>query len=140
MPELDFALLADRVSTEPGGVGYVMRGGIDTVTAPTMPTVQFLGLLFRVGFTRGECGRPHRIEVILQGEDGERLMQATSVLEPVWNEELPPHWHVNLLGGLNFPVPLPRYGLYAFEILLNDSNAKTIPLRVVPADQPSAEA
>lgn len=60
-------------------------------------------------------------------------MQATSVLEAVWNEELPPHWHVNLLGGLNFPVPLPRYGLYAFEILLNDSNAKTIPLRVVPA-------
>jgi hypothetical protein len=40
MPDLDFALLADRVSTEPGGVGYVMRGGIDTVTAPAMPTVQ----------------------------------------------------------------------------------------------------
>jgi hypothetical protein len=40
MPELDFALLAERVSTEPGGVGYVMRGGIDSVTAPRDATVQ----------------------------------------------------------------------------------------------------
>jgi hypothetical protein len=68
-------------------------------------------------------------------------MQATSVLEPAWNDDLPPHWHVALLGGLNFPIALPRYGLYAFEILINDSNAKTIPLRVVaPDDEASAEA
>ncbi len=42
VPELDFALRADRVSTEPVGVGYDMRGGIDTVTAPTVPTVQLV--------------------------------------------------------------------------------------------------
>ena len=132
MPELDFAVLADRVSTEAGGVGYLMRGGVDTVTAPAVPAVQFLGLLFRVGFTRQECGRPHRFEVVFQGEDGERLMQASSVLEPEWKDDLPAHWHLTLLGGLNFPIPLPRYGLYAFEILINDSNCKTIQLRVVP--------
>ena len=72
MPELDFAILADRVSTE-GGVGYLMRGGIDTVTAQAVPAMLMAGLLIRVGFTRQECGRPHRLEVILQGEDGQRL-------------------------------------------------------------------
>lgn len=135
MPELDFAVLADRVSTEAGGVGYVMRGGVDTVTAQAIPAVQFLGLLFRVGFTRVECGRPHRLELVFQGEDGERLMQASSVLQPAWNQDLPAHWLLSLLGGLNFPLPLPRYGLYSFELLINDSNYKTIPLRVVPGPE-----
>jgi hypothetical protein len=40
MSELDFAIPADRVPTEPGGFGYVMRGGVDTVMAPQVPTIQ----------------------------------------------------------------------------------------------------
>jgi hypothetical protein len=141
MPDLDFAILADRVSTEAQGVGYVMRGGVDTVTAPQVPFVQWVGLLFRVGFTRAECGRPHRFELIFQDEDGRRLMQAANVLEPVWQEGLPPHWNYNLLGGLNFPLPLPAYGLYSFEILLNDTNHKTLPVRVVaPSEDAAPEA
>jgi len=132
VPELDFAILAEHVSVEPGGHGYVMKSGIDTVQAPAVPTVQFVGLLFRVGFTRQECGRPHRFELIFQGVDGDRLMQASNVLEPVWREDLPLHWHYHLLGGLNFPLPLPAYGLYSFELLINDTNCKTIQFRVVP--------
>lgn len=136
MPELDFAILADRVSTEAGGVGYVMRGGVDTVTAPEVPTAQFIGLLFRVAFTRAECGRPHRFELIFQDVDGQRLMQAGSVLEPVWQETLPAHWHYNLLGGLNVALPFPNYGLYSLEILINDTNHKTLQIRVVPPAEP----
>jgi hypothetical protein len=137
VPELDFAILADRVSTD-GGVGYLMRGGIDTVTAQEVPMILPVGLLIRVGFTRQECGRPHRLEVIFQGEDGERLMQASIVLEPGWDEDLPAHWRVHVLGALNFAVPLTRHGLYSFEILINDSNVKTIHVRAVesPADPP----
>lgn len=140
MPELDFAILADRVSAEPGGVGYVMRGGIDTIGAPAVPSVQHVGLLFRVSFTHAECDRPHRFEVIFQGADGERLMQATGVLHPKWITDLPAHWRVNQLGGLNFPIPLPAFGIYSFEILVNDSNEKTIQLRVIPATPQSEPA
>lgn len=135
MPELDLALIADYVHAE-GGVAYVMRGCIDTVTAPETPTGRNVGFLFRVAFTRSECDRPHRIEVIFQAEDGERLADMQAIVEPEWNEELPPHWKVKLLGAFNLGIPLPRYGLYAFEVLINDSHCKTIELRVVAPPRP----
>jgi hypothetical protein len=136
LPELDFALIADYVSAE-NGVAYVMRGAIDTVFAESIPTGRLLGFLFRVGFTRNECGRPHRIEVIFQDEDGERLAQIQTVVAPEWKPDLPPGWKVNAVVSVNMPVPFPRYGLYSFEVLINDSHAKTIQLRVVqpPADE-----
>lgn len=130
MPDLDLALIADYVSVE-GGVAYVMRGCIDTVTSPDAPTARNVGLLFRVEFSRNECGRPHRIEVLFQGEDGERLMDLQTVISPEWDSTLPPHWKVKALAGLNFGIPLPRHGNYAFHVLLNDSEVKVIDLRVV---------
>jgi hypothetical protein len=134
MPELDLALIADHVSVE-GGVAYVMRGCIDTVTAPELPAARNVGLLFRVQFSRIECGRPHRIEVIFQGEDGERLMGLETVVTPEWEQSFPPHWRVKVLAGLNFGVPLPRHGNYAFHVLINDSEVKVIDLRVVAPPQ-----
>lgn len=130
MPELDLALIADYVHAE-GGVAYVMRGCIDTVVAEETPTGRNVGFLFRVGFSRSECGRQHRIEVIFQGEDGERLAHAQTVVTPQWDDALPAHWKAKLLGGLNFGIPLPRHGLYSFEVLINDTQAKAIELRVV---------
>lgn len=137
MPELDVALVADYVHAE-GGVAYVTRGCIDTVTAAAVPSVRNVGLLFRVGFAHSECGRTHRIEVLFQGEDGERLAAVDTSVRPQWSDALPPHWKLKLLGGLNFAVPLPRYGLYSFDLLINDSQAKSIDLRVVPAPQQEA--
>lgn len=66
-------------------------------------------------------GRPHRLEVIFQDEDGDRLAQITSTTEPVWDENLPAGWRVGVLFGINMGIPLPRFGLYAFEILVNDN-------------------
>jgi hypothetical protein len=34
------------------------------------------------------------------------------------------------MAGINMGVPLPRYGLYSFEVLVNDSLLKSVPLRV----------
>jgi hypothetical protein len=141
MPRLDYAVLADYVRVE-GGVAHVIAAGVDTIYAPELPTGQNLGLLFRILFTRNECGRPHRFELILQDIDGERLTHLTSVITPEWKEGVPVGWDYGLLGGLNFGIPLPRYGLYSFEILINDQNLKTIQLRVepVPAEMlPSSE-
>jgi hypothetical protein len=135
MPELDFALLSDYVRAE-GGIAHVIAGGIDTIWAPTVPTGQNIGLVFRVMFTRAECGRPHRLEVIFQDEDGSRLAQITSTVMPEWNDNQPPHWRTGLIGGLNFGVPLPRYGLYSFEMLMNDNQLKTLPLRVLERPLP----
>ena len=130
MPELDYALLCDYVRAE-GGVAHVISAGVDTVFAAEVPTGHNLGLLLSLKFTRNECGRPHRLEVIFQDEDGERLAQISGAIEPEWPEGIPPGWHSRAQAGFNLGIPLPRVGLYAFELLVNDSHAKTIPLRVL---------
>lgn len=138
MPELDFALLGDYVRVE-GGLAHVIAAGIDTVNAAHVPTGHTVGLLFRVEFTQNECGRAHRLEVIFQDEDGQRLAHLTSVVAPEWKTGLPAHWKTGLIGGFNFGVPLPAYGVYAFEIMLNDSHVKTLKLRVIPRNRPGGE-
>lgn len=137
MPVLDYAVLCDYVRAE-GGLAHVIAAGIDTVWTEDVPAGQNVGLLMRVSFTRNECGRPHRVEIIFQDEDGERLAQIMGVSEPQWPEGFPPNWRVGALVGLNFAVPLPRFGLYAFEVLVNDNHMKTIPLRVMAKEQAEA--
>jgi len=131
MPELDYAVLGDYVRVE-GGVAHIIAAGIDQISAPETPTGQNVGLLIRVRFARTECGRPHRLEVIFQDMDGTRLSQINSTTEPVWSDDLPATWRVGVLLGINFGIPLPSYGEYAFDILINDSLVKTIPLMVRP--------
>lgn len=134
MPELDYALLCDFVRAERGGPAHLVGGGIDTIYAQEVPTGHNLGLLARLTFTRAECGRPHRVEIIFQDQDGKRLTEIQGVVEPEWKEGLPPGWRTGALVGLNFGVPLPDYGVYAFEILVNDSSVKSLNLRVVPRE------
>jgi hypothetical protein len=137
VPVLDYALLCDYVRAE-GGLAHVIAAGIDTVWTQDVPAGQNVGLLMRVSFTRNECGRQHRVEVIFQDEDGERLAQIMGVVSPEWPEGNPANWRAGTVVGLNIGVPLPRFGLYAFEVLVNDSHMKTIPLRVAER-APAAE-
>jgi uncharacterized protein DUF6941 len=97
-----------------------------------VPTGQNVGLLLRVAFTRNECGRPHRLEVIFQDIDGQRLTHVTAVFTPEWNDDLPVGWPLGAQVGLNFGIPLPAYGVYSFEVLIDDANHKTLNLRVIP--------
>ena len=130
MPDLDYALLCDYVRAEQG-IAHVIAASIDTVSTTDVPTGRNVGLLIRLTFTRYECGRPHRVEVIFQDIDGERIAHIQGVLTPEWREGLPVGWRTGALFALNIGVPLPREGVYGFEILVNDHHVKTIDLRVV---------
>jgi hypothetical protein len=139
VPTLDYALLCDYVRAE-RGIAHAIAAGIDTVYAQEVPTGRNVGLLARVTFTQVECGRPHRIEIIFQNIDGERLVQVQSVVEPERDPNLPVGSPVGAMIGLNIGLPLPSFGLYAFELLINDNHVKTINLRVEqsPVDQMQA--
>jgi hypothetical protein len=130
MPKLDYALLCDFVRTQEG-LAHVIGAGIDTIHASEVPTGHNLGLLMRFTFTQGECGRPHRIEVYFRDTDGKDLAKIEAVVTPELNETLPPGWPVGLLAGLNFGVPLPDFGVYAFEIMIDDNSVDTRNLRVM---------
>lgn len=139
VPELDFAILSDYVRAE-GGVAHLIAGGIDTIGVPQVPAGHNVGLLIRLSVTRNECERPHRVEVIFQDEDGERIVQAVGTIEPKWNDSLPPGWKVGAMLALNMGLPLPKFGLYSIEILVNDSSVKSMDLRVVQSEPPLAES
>ena len=135
MPELDYAFLADYVRTDQSGVAHAIAAGVDTVYTTEVPTGRNLGLLIRLTFTQGECGRPHRVEVFLRTTDGQELVKLEGVIEPQWDPTLPAGWPVGSLVALNFGAPLPEFGVYSIEIMVDDRSAKSLNLRLVPAEE-----
>ena len=140
MPELDYALLADHVRVEQG-VAHILGAGWDGIEISELPMATNISLLMRIGFDRVECGRPHRVEVHVQDEDGTRMFHLTRTLKPEWTRQYPITWKSNEQFKLTFPLAFTRYGLYDCMILLNDSLLKTIPFIVKPlpgsaSDQP----
>ena len=131
MPELDYALLAEHVRLESPGLAHVISGGMDAIEASEMPMRISIGLLLRVSFERAECGRPHRVEVIIQDLDGRRLSHLTTTGTPTWPDGAPVTWKSKQPFAFNFSVPLSNYGMYEFVILVNDSQVKTLPYLVV---------
>ena len=134
MPEFDFGLLCEYVRTE-RGIAHVIGATIDTIGAEEVPTGVNLGLLMRLQFTRNECDRPHRLEVIVQDADGTQLVRIDTTMTPTWIEGLPAGWKTSALGGLNFGVPIPAYGEFSAEIMVNDTSVKSLPFRVIPPAQ-----
>lgn len=138
MPELDYAFMCDYARAE-GGIAHAIAAGIDTIHVPATPIGANFGLLMRVAFTRNECDRPHRVEVIIQGVDGERLAQLSGVLTPTWREGLPVGWRTGAMMAFNLGVPIPEFGEYSISIMLGDTEAKHIDFRVLETAPPNEE-
>lgn len=135
MPGLDYAFVCDYVRAE-HGLAHAIAAGIDTFFHPQVPAGSNFGLLLRATFSRNECGRNHTLEVIFQDADGERLAQIQAGVRPEWPPEHPAGWPVGALLGINMGVPIPRFGFYSLEILVNGNSVKSIPLRAVHRPTP----
>ncbi len=141
VPDLDFALIAEYVKLEQG-LAHVVAGGMDTIRTTDMPIGHNIGLLLRISFDRFECNRPHRVEVIVQDEDGGRLVGLTATGKPLWRNEWPVTWKSSQAFAFNLSLPLKRPGVHEFKILVNDSLMKTIPFLVIHAlpDMPETQS
>ncbi|MGH8909915.1 MAG: DUF6941 family protein, partial [Egibacteraceae bacterium] len=91
MAAVDYALLCDYVRVE-GGVAHIIAAGIDTIYSPKVPTGHRFGLLAGFRFVRNECGRPHRVDLILQTTDGQHLANVHAGITPEWTTEIPLGW------------------------------------------------
>ncbi len=129
MPELDYAMLAEHVRID-HGVAHILGAGWDGIEVNETPISTNVTLLVRIGFDRAECGRPHRVEVLVQDEDGTRLGHFTRTLKPEWMDGYPITWKSSEQFKFTFPLSFRRLGLYDCTILLNDSHKKTIPFIV----------
>ncbi len=141
MPDLDYAILCDYVrEDQTGGVQHIIAAGIDTVHVAEVPTGVNFGVALRVMFTRSECDRPHRLELIVQDEDGERLATVDGHVVPTWpGPDHPAHWKVGTAAALNLGVVVPRFGVYAIDVLMNDTELRSLPFRVKQGGQPDVQ-
>jgi len=132
---LDWALLANAAESPPNGLVYILGAGIDTLWRDQFPAPFGGAMVLRVLTSRLESERPHKVEVHCSDEDGQRVLQQPIVLtlppRTVYSDH--PHgWDlaanivINLAG-----VPIPRAGLYSFEILIDDQQVRTLPFRAV---------
>ncbi len=129
MPDVEVALLADYVR-EQGGVFHVVGGGFDTIMAPDVPVPVNLGLLALIAFEDDEVGEAWRIDLRLR-EREQVLFQGQTEVTPQRPDGLPEGWPVRGNIVMNLGLLMPRYAVYAFELLIADEIAKTLNLRVV---------
>jgi hypothetical protein len=135
MPVLDFMITADYVRAE-GGVLHMIAAGFETIWLPSVPALRQVGIGIRLQLTAAEARHSHEVELIFQDADGTRLTQVTGTFGPVPPEQpLPPPGRlIGVVIPFNIPVPLPKYGDYSFELLVDHVSLKSIP--VVIAEPP----
>lgn len=139
--EVDFAFLADAAEAVNGKI-YVVGGAFDTIWASNVPVVYpRLSLVMRLMFTPAEVGRKHKIEINLMEEDGKRMTSVGGDLEIGQNPEVPKGWRQGFLTSLNFAnLKFEKLGDYGFEIVVNNSSLKSVPLRIAQRIQLQAQA
>lgn len=134
MPELDFMVTADYVRVE-GGVLHMIAAGFDTMYLPAVPAVRQIGVGMRILIDVADAQQGHKLALIFQGPDGERLAEVHGRFSAVPGQPLPPEGRpYGLPAAFNLPLPIPAYGDYSLELFIDDQSAavKSITLTVAP--------
>ena len=142
--QLDFALLADAVSFTDDEKLTIVGAGVDTVVAPSLPTVHAqVVLVLRGWVSEDEARQAHRVDVVILGPDGNQVGSTSSVVKPApepaiaLGRELP-RQRIGMGAVLNMiSMPLHSYGVYRFVVSWDGEPLRTLDLLVVEAP-PSA--
>ncbi len=130
--EIDFAFLADSAEAVNGKL-YIMGGAIDTIWGKQAPLSHaHLSFVLKLIFDVAEIGRKHKLEIQIMDEDGTIITNVGGDLEmPAKNPNLPKGWRQSFSTVLNFQnLNFLKFGNYSFNVLINNSSLKSIPLRV----------
>jgi hypothetical protein len=125
------ALLGDAATAREGLLS-VLHGGVTRVNAQTYP-FQYqgsLGLIFT--FHPTEASHPHQFQILLQSEDGRRLLDLTGTLQADPAPDLQPGEEMSVPAALNFVTVLSSPGRYSFEILMDGIHQTSIAFRAMP--------
>jgi hypothetical protein len=135
MPVLDYALVCDYVRAE-GPLSHIVAANIDTILVSSVPTARNVGVVVVLKFTKDESGREHGASVRFFAPSGEQLLEATAAISVEPEEDLPEGWPVTGNLGMNIGLPLPEYGEYRFEVVIEDAVKKVMRVRVVELPPP----
>lgn len=136
---LDWALLASAAEAPPNGLVYILGAGIDTIMRDQFPTSLGGAIVLRLLATRLEAERPHKVEVHCTDEDGTPILAQPIMLTLPPRKvaaDYPHGWDlaasivINLVG-----IAIPKPGFYNFEVLIDDSQVRTLQFRAVQPPQ-----
>ncbi len=130
MPKVDFAILCNAAVARDKLIS-ILEGPIDTVITGKVPMQFPVTLAIRFLWTLGELNREHVGEILFQDQDGKQILKIdfhTKVEKP--NDSIS-GWDIGSNMVLNFPLSVPIYGVYSFEILVDDKSVKTLPFRAI---------
>jgi hypothetical protein len=125
------ALLCDAATVREGLLN-VLAGGVTRLNAPAYP-YQYQGALAAV-FTAHptEAAKEHDIQVIVQSEDGQRLVELGAQMQAQPGPDLQPGEEMVIPAVLNFGIALPAPGRYSFEMLIDGIHQATVAFRAMP--------
>jgi hypothetical protein len=137
MPELDFMVTADYVRAE-SGVLHMIAAGFDTVFAPVVPTARSVGIGLRLLLDVADARSEHRVALIYQATDGARIFEVHATLGPIPPDApLPPEGRpFGVPMAFNLSLPIPAYGDYSLELVIDDKPVKSITLTAVSSPIP----
>ena len=131
MPELDFMIVADYVRTD-AGVLHMVGAGFDTLRLPSVPGVLTAGIGLRILLDAAEARAPHPFTLTFQNTNRDRLAQINGVVGPIPGDapQPPPGRRQNVVLAVNTRLPIPAYGDYSLDFVLDEHRMKTITLTV----------
>jgi len=136
--EVDTALLCDAATVR-DGLLHILGGGITAVARPQYPAELGLTLALRVMVHQTEVEHPHQLQIILQGEDGEKITEVRAEVQAQTPpENVEPGIQGEILIPWDFPgrPKLPAPGRYSMELLIDGVHQRSIPFRAVQMQVP----
>lgn len=131
--KIDTCLLCDAATVREGLL-HILGGGITEVTRPSYPASLSMSMAFRIFVHPTELGAPHRIDVLLNDEDGGRVTNFNvDVGVPDNAQDVPTGVEPEILFAWDFPgrPQLPRAGKYSFEVLIDNTHHLSVPFTAV---------
>lgn len=133
---LDLMMLADAATAGPEGKLFIHGGGISRISAPMLPWTQpHLGLVARFEMDADDYDRPHEFQLAVTGP-------GNAVMVPPAQLPIPPQHRPDAAEGeelyMNIALGLAtltftQEGVYRFELRMDGTVARSLPLAVVAA-------
>ena len=126
------ALLCDFAQVR-ANMLFVLSGGITRLNRPAWPASMQCSLALMIEMHPTESARPHELEVIIQGQDGERIGEVAGAFQlDVETQPL----DLDVGESLHLPVALnlagigvPKPGPYSIELLIDGAHVRTLHFR-----------
>jgi hypothetical protein len=138
---VDTALLCGA-ATARDGLLSILDGGITEVHNAQYPAPLGLTLAMRIMVHPTEVPHEHKVEILLQDEDGQEVTKVEIGLPAATDAAIPAGEEAALPIPWNFPGRpiLPHMGRYSFEILIDGVHQLSIPLNANEATQGGEQA